>query len=224
MGSKGWSGEDGVDGGAGGCGGLEAVVEGGGRELRINLPAESLDDSPLHRPSQRALHGSDVLLKSAAGALTRQDVDQMLEPLGFFLERRDLLFRLRSLAAQQRDQMFLARMGRGDRLLTLLNDLSCLDDFLLPLGHLGVTRTQLLCLGIETRDRAGIARCEIGQHRHRLDRIAALVDLQKNPHLTETAQTIKRHETAAEKIALTDKMLCDRVDLRLQIALLPFEI
>ena len=148
----------------------------------------------------------------------------MLEPLRFFLERRNLLFRLRPLAAQQRNQMLFARVRRGDRLLPLLNDLTRLDDFLTALRHLRVSLTKLLPLGIEMRDRARVARCEIGQHRHRFDRIAAFVDRKQKAHVTQTAQPVKGHEAAAQKIALPRQMLHDRIDLRLQIALLPLEI
>ena len=115
-------------------------------------------------------------------------------------------------------------MRRRDRLLPLRDELPQFVELPLPLVELGVARVQLMLFRFEARHGARIARDDVAEHRDRAERIAMLVDGQKHPHVTETAEAIERGEPLAEVLLLPLHARRDDGDLRLDVVPLDLEL
>src|SRR4051794_37032085 len=126
----------------------------------------------------------------------------MLEPLRLLFELSQLLLRLAALIAKRSQRPLFVGTRGGHCALTLLDDPPRGSDFLLAIGKLHRSRAQLLALRLETRDGARIARHEETEHRHRLHRIAAIVDREQQSNVTESAQSIERRQTLAQEVLL----------------------
>src|SRR5437867_11789384 len=148
----------------------------------------------------------------------------MLQPLGLFFEIGNLLFRLRRLVAEHRHKPLFARVRRGNGLLTLLHDLSSFGETLSAFGQGSITAAKLLPAGVEAGDGPRVPRREIRQHRHRFERITAIVQGQQESHITQPAQTVERAETFAEKLLLLRDAWRERSDLPFDVALLLLQI
>src|SRR3954451_1070088 len=148
----------------------------------------------------------------------------MLEPLRLFLELGQLLLRFAALIAKRPQRPLLIRARGGYGALTLLDDASRCGDFPLAIGELHRPRAQLLALSLEARDGTSIARHEKTEHRHRLHRIAAIVDRQQQAHVTESAQSIERRQALAQEVLLARDAWSNRRDLRFRLAPLLFEL
>ena len=82
----------------------------------------------------------------------------------------------------------------------------------------------MLALGLEARDRSCVARHEEAEHRHRLHRIAPIVDRQQHAHVTQSAESIECGQTLAQKILFARDPRRDGRDLRFRFAALFFEL
>src|SRR5713226_1369330 len=204
---------------AGRGGDLQSVIKGDCGEPRIDLPAECFENFAFYGPAQGPLDGADVLLDDAPGALPREDIDQPLEPHGLFFQAGDLSLRSRRLMTEDRHQPLFTGVRRGDSLLSLLHDLSSLGQALPAFGQCGITAAELLPASIKARNRARIARREIGQHRHGLQGIAAIIERQQQAHVTQPAETVESAETFPEKLFLFRDAWCERGDLPFDVAL-----
>src|SRR5947209_2344666 len=148
----------------------------------------------------------------------------MLETLRLFFELSQFLLRLAALIAKRPQRPLFVGARGGHRALTLLDNAPRRCDFLLAIGELYRPRAQLLALSLEARDGTSIARDEKTEHRHRLHRIAAIVDRQQQAHVTESAQSVERRQTLAQKVLLARDARSDRRDLRFRLVPLLFEL
>src|SRR5436309_9748468 len=126
----------------------------------------------------------------------------MLEPLRLFFELSQFLLRLAALIAKRSQRPLFVGARGSYGALTLLDDASRRGDFLLAIRELHRPRAQLLALRLEARDGTSVARDEEAEHRHRLHRIAAIVDRQQQANVTESAQSVERRQTLAQEVLL----------------------
>src|SRR3954467_12103353 len=148
----------------------------------------------------------------------------MLEPLRLLFELGEFLLRFAALIAKRPQRPLFVR-ARGDYgVLTLLDDASRRGDFLLAIGEFHRPRAQLLAFSLEASDGTSIARHEKTEHRHRLHRIAAIVDRQQQSHVTESAESIERRQTLAQEVLLARDSWSNRGDLRFRLAPLLFDL
>src|SRR4051794_7054829 len=110
----------------------------------------------------------------------------MLEALRLLFELGQLLLRFAALIAKRSERPLFVGTRGGHGALTLLDGASRRGDFLLAIGELHRPRPQLLALSLKARDGTSVARDEKAEHRHRLHRIAAIVNREQQTHVTES--------------------------------------
>src|SRR5205823_13077910 len=113
---------------------------------------------------------------------------------------------------------------RSHRALALLDDAPRAGNLLFAIGELACPRAQLLALRLKTRDGSSVARDQETEHRHRLHRIAAIVDRQQHAHVTQSAESIECGQTLAQKLLFARDARSNGRDLRLRLATLLFEL
>src|SRR5438128_494745 len=118
--------------------------------------------------------------------------------------------------------LLVARGSHGA--LAVLDDAAHLGEALLPVGEIDDAQRQLLALRLKARHGMRVARNEVAEHRHRLQRIALLIDRQQKAKVAQAAEAVEGDETAGEELLLLRNPRLERGHLGLQLPLLRLEL
>src|SRR5438270_1344604 len=186
-----------------GCFDFDSVVGRESVEFGVPLASEPFHHLAVSWPRQRSLDRSDVERPgSSRGFLLREYLDQPLQTPRLLLELLEMLFGPVLLALERCNELFLLRVGGGDRTLPVLDDPPNVGDPMLPVGQVAPAERELFARRLEARYGSRVARDEEVEHRHRLDRIAAVVHREQHPQIAQLPHPVERREAFAEELLL----------------------